>query len=74
MIIGFNFLMMKKFVGINVVSYLLQLYSRRCEGNMSGADDVKEHVDVDGNEDNEKSVPSSEQEVVFLFWIIFLLG
>lgn len=41
---------------------------------MSGADDVKEHVDVDGNEDNEKSVPSSEQEVVFLFWIIFLLG
>ncbi|KAM7516348.1 hypothetical protein LguiA_005931 [Lonicera macranthoides] len=29
---------------------------------MSGADDVKEHVEVDGNEDNEKSVPSSEQE------------
>lgn len=41
---------------------------------MSGMDDVKEQerVDADVPQESEKSILSSQEEVVFIFWISLL--
>lgn len=38
---------------------------------MSGVEDVKvqEHIDADVAEESEKSMPSSQEEVVMVYWI-----